>query len=384
MLKKAVLVCVALLLILPAVACGPALPEEIKIGAVMDLTGPLAAIGAKIRDAVVLAVKETNDAGGIKGKPVKLIVEDGATDATQGLEAVKKLVEVNGVQVIIGPMISTAVVAAGPYVAQRGVVIISPSSTAPSIAKQDWREFVLRTCPSDVLQGDAISQIIIEEGYSKLGIIVMDNEYGVGIEEVVKAKIAGKGQVYATVRYDPAKLDYLTELQSLKDKNLDAILHVGYHDDGQIVYKQALQLGLDNIPWFAVEGVYAEAMFEMAEAAEFMEKAVTGTRLTAPEGLTANEDFNAAYLIEFGTAVGVYCDTVYDATKMALLAIEKVGYDGTKIKVAIREVGTNYAGASGTITFDELGDRTSGDLEGWKVVKEAGEYKFVKIKIISL
>jgi len=384
MLKKSILALVALLLLLPAVACGPALPEEIKIGAVMDLTGPLAGIGSKIRDGVVLAVKEINDAGGIKGKKVKLLVEDGATDATQGLEAVKKLVEVHGCQVIIGPMISSAVVAAGPYVAQRGVVIISPSSTAPSIANQDWRPFVLRTCPSDVLQGDAICQLVLEGGYARVALFVVDNEYGVGIEEVVKETLSGKAQVVATVRYDLAKLDYLTELEAVKGKNPDAVIHVGYHDDGKILYKQALQLGLENIQWLAVEGVYAEAMFEMAEAAEFMEKAVIGTRLTPPEGLVAFEEFTAAYEAEFGTTVGVYCDTVYDATKIVLLAIEKVGYDGTKIKDAIREIGTNYAGTSGTITFDELGDRTSGDFEVWKVVKEAGEYKFVKIKIISL
>jgi len=75
MVKKAFLACAALLLLLPAVACGPAPAEEIKIGAVMDLTGPLAGIGSKIRDGVKLAVKEINEAGGINGAQVKLIVE---------------------------------------------------------------------------------------------------------------------------------------------------------------------------------------------------------------------------------------------------------------------------------------------------------------------
>lgn len=387
-MKRGALALAALLmalLLLPVAACGEAEPEEIKIGAVVDLTGALAGIGSKIRDGVKLAVKEINDAGGINGVQVKLIVEDGGTDPTKGLEAIKKLVEVDGVKVIVGPMISGAVMAAGPYVAERGVVLISPSSTSPEIAEQDWRAYVLRTCPSDALQGAAMAQLVIEGGYSKVAILVMDNTYGAGIEQIVAKELAGKADIVATVRYDPAKLDYLTELQVIKDKNPDAVVHVGYHDDGQIVFKQALQMGLDNIQWILAEGVYAEATLEMTEAAEFMAKAAIGTRLTAPEGLAAYEKFAEAYEKEFGETVGVYTDTVYDATKLVLLAIEKVGADdGAKIKDALREVGQNYQGVSGTITFNELGDRASGDFEVWKVVKEDGEYKYVKVRVISL
>jgi len=122
----------------------------------------------------------------------------------------------------------------------------------------------------------------------------------------------------------------------------------------------------------------------MAEAAEFMEKAVIGTSPTAPEGLAAYEKLAAAYEAEFGIPPGVYVDTVYDATKMVLMAIEKVGYDGAKISAELLKIGQNYQGTSGTITFSPVGDRASGDFEVWKVVKEAGEYKYERVKIISL
>ncbi|MBA7620892.1 Leucine-, isoleucine-, valine-, threonine-, and alanine-binding protein [subsurface metagenome] len=384
MIKKVILAFAALLLVLPAAACGPAPAEEIKIGAIMDITGALSGIGSIIRDGAVLAVKEINEAGGINGKQVKLIVEDGATDTTTGFEAVKKLVEVNGCKVIIGPMISPAVIASGPYVAERGVVIVSPSATSPEITDQDWRQFVFRTCTSDILQGEAMTQLIIEKGYKKVATLVVDNTYGAGIEEVAKEKLAGKAEIVATIKYDLAKLDYLTELQIIKDRNPDAIIHVGYHDDAQIMYKQALQLGLDNILWVAAEGVYSDYTLEMVEAAEFMEKAVIGTSPIAPEGLSTFEEFAAAYEADFGIPPGVYADTVYDATKMVALAIEQGGYDGAKISEALLEIGHNYPGVSGTITFSPVGDRISGDFEVWKVVKEAGEYKYERVKVISL
>jgi ABC-type branched-subunit amino acid transport system substrate-binding protein len=384
MIKKAILALAALLLLLPAVACGPAAAKEINIGAVMDITGPLAGIGSIIRDGAVLAVKQINEAGGINGKQVKLIVEDGATDTTQGFEGVKKLVEVNGCKVIIGPMISPAVIAAGPYVAERDVVIVSPSATSPEITDQPWRQFVFRTCTSDILQGEAMTQLILEGGYKKVATLVVDNTYGAGIEEVVTEKLAGQAEFISPIKYDLAKLDYLTELQIIKDGNPDVIVHVGYHDDAQIVYKQALQLGLDSAQWIASEGVYSEYTLEMSEAAQFMEKVVIGTSPVAPEGLAAFDKLAAAYEAEFGIPPGVYVDTVYDATNMVLQAIEQAGYDGAKISAALLKIGQNYQGTSGTITFSPVGDRVSGDFEVWKVVKEAGEYKYERVKVISL
>ena len=386
MIRKLGLVLFALLLLLiPATACAPSAPETIRIGAVMDLSGALAGIGGQLGDSIALAVKQVNEAGGINGAQVELIVEDGKTDPTGGFEAVKKLVEVNGINVIIGPMISGASLAAGPYALENQVLLFSPSATSPDIADQDWRQFFLRTAPTDLLQGEAIAQIIVEGGYKNVAILVMDNQYGVGVADAITNNLAGKAEIVATLKYDPAKLDYRTELQVIKDRNPDAVIHVGYHDDAQIVYKQALQLGLDNIQWVTAEGTYAEATLEVAEAAQFMTLAVIGTRLTAPEGLAAFDEFAAAYEVEFGIPPGVYCDTVYDATMMVLKAIDKVGADdAAKIAAEVLKIADNYSGTSGSITLSDNGDRVSGDFEVWKVIKDGDTYKYERVKVISL
>ncbi len=274
---------------------------------------------------------------------------------------------------------------ASPYALENQVLLFSPSATSPDIADQDWRQFFLRTAPTDLLQGEAIAQLIVEGGYKNVAILVMDNQYGVGVADAITDNLAGKAEIIATLKYDPAKLDYRTELQVIKDRNPDAVIHVGYHDDAQIVYKQALQLGLDNIQWVTAEGTYAEATLEMAEAAQFMALAVIGTRLTAPEGLAAFAEFTAAYEAEFGTPPGVYCDTVYDATMIVLKAIENVGADdAAKIAAEVLKIADNYPGASGLITLSANGDRVSGDFEVWKVVKDGAAYKYERVKVISL
>lgn len=383
MVRKAILVIAIVAFLVPAVACAPAPPKEIKIGAIMSKTGALAAMGELIGDGAELAVKEINAAGGILGKPVKLLLEDDATDPAKSLEAFKKLVEVDGVEVVVGPMISGAVMSIGPYAKERGVLFVSPSATSPLISEEPWTDFAFRTTPSDTLQGKALAQVITERGFKKVAILVMDNPYGVGIQIVAEEALKDKVDIVASIRYDPAKLDYLTELGIIKDKKPDAVLHVGYHDDAAVVYRQALELGLDAIQWVAAEGVYGFDFKISEDASEFMRKAVIGTGLTAVG--PAQEEFRAAYKKEFGVDPGVYCDTAYDAVKLLALAIEKAGvYDGAKIRDALREIGKEYAGASGTITFDERGDRVSGTYEVWKVDLVEGEYSFERIGLISL
>jgi ABC-type branched-subunit amino acid transport system substrate-binding protein len=385
MLKKLILTFAALILLLSLVAStlGCACGGEITIGAVMDITGVLSGMAPDIRDSAVMAVNEINAAGGINGKELKLVVEDGATDPTTGIEAVKKLVEVNGVKVVIGPMTATSTMAAGSYVGEKKVVLISPSATSPLIANQTWRQFVFRTVPLDDFQGAAMSQLAIEGGYQRAVTIVVDNQYGVGVENIVKDRLKDKIQILTSIRYDPTKLDYLTELQLLKDANPDVVIHCGYSDDSQILYKQALQLGLDKAQWITSEGVYSSQTLDMPEAAQFMAKAVIGVKLTASG--SAYDKFVEDFKAEFGHPPGVYADYSYDAVKLAALAIKQAGYkDGAVISAALKKLGNGYAGVSGTITFANNGDRLGGIYEVWKVVNEDGQYNFQRIKVISL
>jgi hypothetical protein len=208
---------------------------------------------------------------------------------------------------------------------------------------------------------------------------------GVSMHMVLTRTKIGKATIVATVQYDLTKLDYLTELQTIKDKAPDCVIHVGYGDDAKIVYKQALQLGLSNAQWIAPEGVYADATLSVPETAQFMASSVIGTRPTAPEGLAAFATFATAYKAAFNIDPGVYCDGAYDAANLAFAAMKNVGTtDGTKIAAEVLKLAKNYAGASGSITMNSYGDRVSGDYEVWKVVKSGSTYSYAKVKIIKL
>jgi len=388
MIKRLLLVVVVVSLLVGAAACGPAEPKTIKIGVVMDLSGDLAAMGERMLNGAKLAVEEINAAGGVLGKQVELVVEDGKTDPAAGLDRVKKLIEIDGVQVIVGPMISGTSKLAIPYAKDHGVPCITMSATAFELSELDGTEWFFRACLLDDAQGRVLSDVVMDGGYTKLATVVLDNLYGKGVRDALVEGLQERGwtgKVVAEVEYDEAKKDYRTELGQIKDSGPDVVLLVSYADDGIIIFKQALEMGLDDIAWLGCDGNYGSGLFKEPKSAEFMEKAIVAGTRTVGFGSTY-ELFVAKYTAKFGVAPEIYCDTTYDAVWAAAKAIEEAGeYDGAAIRSALTTL--SFEGASGPISFDARGDRASGAFELWEVVKDPTTdtgYKNVQIKLVTL
>ncbi|MBW2093676.1 MAG: ABC transporter substrate-binding protein [Deltaproteobacteria bacterium] len=389
MIKKFMLMATMFCLLASLAVVGPAEAKTIKIGCLLTTTGDLGPMGTRMANAAKLAIDQINAQGGLLGKDVELILENDNCEPAKGLERIKKLIDVNGVKVIVGPMISGSSFSAGPYASRKRVPMITPSATAAKLSKQRWTKWFFRTCLRDDLQAKVLSDVIMEKGFTRLATFVLDNTYGQGLEIALVdlLKQAGwKGKHVASVRYDQTKKDYLTQLQQIKSSNPDVIFASTYCDDGIIVFRQALDLGLDKIPWLGCDGNYGSGLFKEAKSAEFMEKAfLAGTRSAG--GLTKTYDtFAAAYKSKYGEAPEVYCDTTYDAVWAVAKAIKKAGkYDGKAIRDAMETL--EFEGASGPIAFNDTCDRASGTFELWKVEKQSAAkygYKNVRIKLVTI
>ncbi len=387
MIKKLLLVVAALSLLIPAVACGPKEAETIKIGCVLELTGELGHMGEMMLDGARMAVDEINAAGGVLGKQVELVEEDGGTDPAKGFDRVKKLVEIDGVQVIVGPMITPTSELSMPYAKVHKIPLITMSATGVPLSELEGTEWYFRTCLRDDAQGRLLAEIVMDKGYTSLATIVLDNTYGIGLEAGLVEGLEEAGYQFehvVSIHYDIAKKDYRTELGLIRDRNPDVVLAVTYGDDGIIVFKQALEMGLDEIAWLGCDGNYGSALFAEPKSAEFMEKAIVAGTRTVGTG-PAYEQFVPTYTEKFGAAPETYCDTTYDAVWAIAKAIEAAGvYDGEAIKAALIEL--EFDGATGPISFNELGDRTSGTFEVWEVVKDATTetgYRNATIEIVA-
>ena len=376
-LAIAVFIVVTLCLI-PACVPQQELPAEIPIGCIMPLSSAPAG-GPNLIKAARLAVDEINGQGGLDGKKLSLVVEDQGPSAATALYAAHKLVEEQKVQVMIGCGTSEAVMAVGPYLESKGVLLVSPSATSSTLGGYRWSRWAFRVCPVDSLQGGVVSIIIKEKGYKKVAMLVQDTVYGKGIEETAKDHLKGSAEIVASLRYDPAKLSYLSELNTIKEAGPDCVLHAGLYTDGAIVYAQALKEGMDNIPWIAVDGSYDMPLEKYLDAARFMEKAVTGTVPVPDEQSPVYKAFAYNYKNTYQFDPTVYCDTVYDGINMIAISLKKANtYNGGAIRDALLAVGNNYHGASGSITFDRSGGRVAGSYGIWKVDMQGTQYQFVR------
>ena len=396
MVKKLLLVVAVLALLVPAVACAPAGPETIKIGCVCTKTGDLGPMGMRMFQGAELAVEEINAAGGVLGKKVELVEEDDATDPQKSLERVRKLVEVDGVEVTIGAWFGGSSGATAPYAEENKIPVVSPSCTlAPALLhKQGWGEYVFHVCLHDGLQGEVLAKVVKEEGYTKAAAIVQDTPYGVGLGEAFFDALDKNGieHMDAVVTYDRAKKDYLTELGQIKGWGPDVVLLVSYCDDGIIVLKQASELGMgieNGVVWLGCDGNYGSGLFKDPACAEFMVNSLAaGTRSVgpSPEEYSPYKHFIDAYTDKYGEAPEIYCDHMYDCVKLIAAAIEKAGvYDNVAIRDALSEVGHDYQGATGVLTWDESGNRVSGTFEVWKVRETtAGKYENYRVNLVPM
>jgi branched-chain amino acid transport system substrate-binding protein len=354
------------------------LPDVIKIGVLMPLSGPIAGPGAGMVLAAHVAAKQINDTGGVFGRPIKLVVEDVATDPKMASDAVQKLVEVDGVQVIIGPPTSAQVLSIAPYVNSRKVVLITPSATSAQLTELG-DDYVFRTVASDSLQAEAICAYIAFKDYKRVALFVRNDAAGRGVANEIQARIPDRIVKEAVVIYESGKSDYTTELQQIKNAAPDVIFILTFVADGYVAFKQALTLGLEKIPTIAAREERDVSFFKDPLAAEYM--ATTNMTGFAPISLSGTPSyirFAEAYRKTTGKEPGLYTAQTYDATMLAILAIAKAGvYDGSKIKEALAFMSQTYYGPAGYLAFDKNGDVTQVSWEMWRAVKTPkGEYTF--------
>jgi ABC-type branched-subunit amino acid transport system substrate-binding protein len=380
-MKSVVVIISAVLVVVASViaGCKPApmpLPAEILFGCLMSPSA-VPTWGPNLVKAAQLGVEAVNSQGGINGKPLKLVLQDEGPTPASSLYAAHKLIEESRVQVILGGTTSEAVMILGPYLENKGVPLVSPSATSSTLSRYGWSRWVFRVPPGDSLQGGVAAKIIKENGYKHVAMLVQDSVYGRSIEEATMEFLRGISDIVISRRYDPSKLSYLADLNSVKDKKPDCVFHAGYYDDGAVIYAQAVQLGMDTIPWIAVDGVYDMPLDKYTEAAKFMEKAVTGTVPVPDMKSAVYSAFATRYQALYGLRPTIFCDTAYDGVNLIAGAIRQAGvYRGGEIRDAIGVSGNIYHGVSGTIVFNSSWERLSGIYGIWKVKMEGTQYQF--------
>lgn len=347
--------------------CG-ASDDTIQIGAIGPLTGELASYGEWFKNSVEIAQDEINSSGGVLGKKIEVIYEDSQADATTGVTVARKLVDIDRVAALLGPVASGVTLAVAPIAEQNGIVLLSPISSNYRIT--DAGDYIFRIAPSDALQGRIVAEWTFEElGYATAAILYVTNDYGDGLrQEFERNYVALGGRVVITEGSEQDATDFRSQLTKIAQLLPDFVFVAVYPKETGRVAQQMKEMGIDA-PIIGTDPFHDEQVFEIAGAA------ANGIRFTDVADVSGSEfeAFAAEYRKRYGSEANIVAAESYDGLKVLALAIERAGsLEGSKIRDALYGI-KGYTGASGEITFDENGDVSSKTF--YKYMIEDGQYK---------
>ena len=373
-----------------AAACGDDEGEQLRIGVLVDFSGPLAEFSDPTMSAIELAVLHVNEAGGVNGRDVVLVTGDTRVDPTQGVEEARRLIDVEGVHAIVGPLSSTVTLAVVSSVAREaGIPVISPSATSPALSTANDNGYLFRTTISDAAQGAVLAGLATDEGLTNVGVLFRDDAYGQGLADTFAE--AFDGDVAAVAYAAKGQSSYLAELQQAAAGGADVLVAIAFPEEAQVFLREAIEQEL-FARFLFVDGTRSQELIE-AIGAEHLD----GSRGTAPGSGPANpasDEWDAAYLAEYGALPAVpFVREAYDAVIAIALAAQAAGStDGAAIRDQLTSIATpggatvfpgppgvraaldaagrgddiNYEGAATTVDWDDVGDVTSGYIEIWE------------------
>lgn len=336
----------------------------IKVGVILPLTGDAAAYGEPMRNALTLAADDVNKNGGVGGKDIVLIYEDGKCSGKDAASAASKLVSIDKVQVIIGGFCSSESLAALPVVETAKVALFSGGSSSPDLTGKS--RFFFRDYPSDASQGKVLAELAWKRGLKKVAFIQEQLDYPLGIYKAFSTRFLELGGALVKEEFPSNATDFRSALTKLRSQNPDAL----FIDTQTGAGAERILKQLTDLQWkpqlFLTDATAADTktmeankvQLEGAIAAEF------GTDPTSPQFMHLADSYKAKYGAEMPYAS--YTQTVYDAVFIVRDAVKAVGYDGSKIADWARTV-KDWPGASGKVTIGADGDRIGGHIP--KIVK---------------
>ena len=364
--------------------------EPVKIGTLIDVTGDLAAFGPPIVLATDLAALLINEAGGIDGRPIEMVHRDSGTSPQIATDAASALVNVDGVEAIVGSLSSGVTLAVAESVTiPNGAVLVSPASTSPAITNLDDNDTVFRTTVSDALQGVIAAQLANQLGYENVATLYINNAYGEGLSNVFQENFEAQGgTVSAAVPIEGGQASYASELRQASDGDAEVLMALSYPETAGVYLREAVE-GQYFDDFMFVDGTKNQEMFDTLGADNF--EGNYGTAPGAP-GTPTQETFKDLYASKLdGDPSSLFISEAFDAAVILALAIAEAGSeDGDDIKAAMRDVANapgekvgpgdlaralelisqgqdiDYVGAAGDQDFDDNGD-VQNTIEVWKI-----------------
>jgi branched-chain amino acid transport system substrate-binding protein len=327
-------------------------PEEIKIGAILPLSGEGAKYGMATKRGIDLALEEINRNGGIHQRKIIIIYEDDRGEPKSGVSCINKLIQIDKVPCILGPIYSSVALAVAPIAEREKTVLLSPAASTPALTRAG--DYIFRNVLSDLYEASALAKFVYTHlGFRRVSILYINNDFGLGHKESFASKFETLGgRIIATESFEQDATDFRTQLTKLGKANPEAIFLVGYREMGRVL-RQSSELGT-NLRFLSI------SMFEDPEILEIAGGAAEGVYYSLQTfDPQSAEEIIRKFVLNFKSVYNqepdIFAGLGYDAMNLLAIALEKGGSDPEKIKNTLYTI-KDFPGVTGKTTFDQNGD----------------------------
>jgi branched-chain amino acid transport system substrate-binding protein len=380
-----------LLLVLPlallAAACsGGDDPDGVRIGALLPLTGSLASYGEASEATLEAARDAINEDA---ERTVELVVRDTETDPEAVLDALEELHE-DGIDVVVGPYASSSVEAVQEYADANGIVLVSPLSTAGTLALPD--DNIFRFTPDERAEGEAVAAVLLEDGIETVIPVTRDDAGNRGLQVGLKAAFeAAGGTVVEGVTYAADEDDFaavvadIVELIETHASDSTAVYLTAFGEVAQLfnAASGADDPALTSLPWYGSDSVALSAeLLADRVAAEF------AVQLGYPNPILGLRDEDSALWQpvieaveeEIGRRPDTFALAAYDALVVLHTALESAGADADAeaIGAAFVSAARGHTGLTGPTDLNAAGDRAHASFDFWSVCPDGSEFAWVR------
>lgn len=311
----------------PAQATAGATPKTgpLKIGTLLPETGSLAFLGPPEIAGANVAVAEVNEAGGVLEQPVELVAGDSGDTTTDTANTTVDRQLAQGVDVIVGAASSAVSLKVIDKIVSAGVVMFSPANTSDEFVCYPDKGLYFRTAPTDVLQAQALAQLITQDGAQRVAILALNDPYGTGLASntVKDLETAGIASDQITkIIYDPNAQSFNAEVDQIKEFGPDAVAVIGFEESAKIITRMH-EVGIgpsDGMLVYGTDGNMGNALGKGV-----VPGLLAGMKGTTPltdvgEGFKSRLLATDAGLVDFN-----YAGEAFDAVVISALAAEQAG-----------------------------------------------------------
>lgn len=348
--------------------------EPIKIGAILSLTGTYAGLGEPEKKLIEMEVKKINDAGGINGRPVEVIIEDDATDEAQAVAAASRLIEQEQVIAILGASGSGQTMAVRGDVQRAGIPQVSMAGA--TVLTNPVDPLVFATPWSNTIVVPFTLEYMKSQGITKIGLLTDSGGFGKDGQAVYAAEAPKAGvEIVADQTLNPGDTDMTAQLTKIKNSDAQAIVMWTAGKEAAIIAKNAKDLGIE-LPIYGSHGIARQEFIDGAgdasegvllAAGKVMDPSLYGE---GSEAAKVANDFITSYQQAYGEKPSMFAGYAYDALYLVVEAAKRVQGDLTS--QALRdeiEKTSGWIGIDGTYTMSasDHNGLTVDDLTMYKV-----------------